>query len=517
MIDEKVLRLELAPAPLDLIATGEQPADADGEPEPDQPRRQLAGLAVPYEIEAKVGLQLVTFAAGSVTPASRSPLLFGHDPNRPIGILAATQDSPQGLRGSWSVDQTGDGDTALIQAASGSRSGLSVGVDVDEFEQDPDTPERIRVTAATLAETSLVAMAAYLGASVDQIAAEKPRGKEPAVTDQPTPTDAGDQLEPAPPPRPALILADRDQPEMRLGDYLKTLIQAEKGDRGARERITAALTRGDITTSPGVVPVTYVQQVIDSLGADRPLFDAMDHADMPASGMTIRRPEVTDRPNGGWLANDQAGAPSDTVAIVNHDETVKQWAWGGSASVALVERSAPSYIEEIFAQVVKNYYRAVEADIASAFPSAVGGAGSVGTAVATFMEAYRTSPDLLVLGALAYGRLLDATGVAMFISGSADAAGNASYAGMNVVTSADLPPGDGWVTRGEFQEVRESAPIRLSVSDVTSLSLEIGVTSFYARTQTLQPLGAGPVNGAVGIPTFTPLAAAAQASGRGSK
>ena len=129
-------------------------------------------------------------------PADRNP---GSDPGQP----------PRACAGAWSVDQTGDGDTALTQAASGSRSGLSVGVDVDEFEQDPDTPERIRVTAATLAETSLVAMAAYLGASVDQIAAEKPRGKEPAVTDQPTPTDAGDQPEPAP-PRPALILADRD-------------------------------------------------------------------------------------------------------------------------------------------------------------------------------------------------------------------------------------------------------------------------------------------------------------------
>ena len=52
---------------------------------------------------------------------------------------------------------------------------------------------------------------------------------------------------------------------------------------------------------------------------------------------------------------------------------MKQWAWGGSASVALVERSAPSYIEEVFSQAIKSYYRDVEADIASAFPAAWAG------------------------------------------------------------------------------------------------------------------------------------------------
>ena len=514
------LRLELAPAPLELTAT-EAPSPAEGGAAP-APRRLVGGLAVPYNVEARVAGKLVTFAPGSITAAERVPLLLGHDVNRPVGVLKGGDETPDGYRASYSIDETPDGDAALTQAKSGSRAGLSVGVDVLEFQGDEDA-ERIRVTAGRLAETSLVSLSAYQSASVDTIAASQPPREGESMTDHETP-DPAPEPEPEPeaepePRRPALVIAERERPEMTLGEYVQTYIRAEKGDRAAVGRIEAALTRGDVTTSPGVVPITYVQQVLDSLGADRPLFNAMNHADMPASGMTIRRPEVTDRPAGNWLANDQAGAPTDTVAITNKDETVKQWAWGGAASVALVERSSPSYIEEVFAQAVKNYYRAVEADIAAGFPSTVGGSASVGAAVAVFMEAYRTAPDLLVLGALAYGRLLDATGVAMFISGSADAAGNANYAGMNVVTSPDLPPGDGWVTSGEFQEIRESAPIRLTVSDVTSLSLEIGVTSFYARTQTLQALGAGPVNGAVGIPTFTPLAAGAQGapSSRGSK
>jgi hypothetical protein len=65
-------RLVLDPIPLDLTAAA--PASGD-----EGPRRQIAGLAVPYETEARVGDQLVT-VAGSVEIAGAPPLLFGHDP-----------------------------------------------------------------------------------------------------------------------------------------------------------------------------------------------------------------------------------------------------------------------------------------------------------------------------------------------------------------------------------------------------------------------------------------------------
>ena len=83
---------------------------------------------------------------------------------------------------------------------------------------------------------------------------------------------------------------------------------------------------------------------------------------------------------------------------------------------------------------------------------------------------------------------------------------------MEVVASPDVAAADAWITSREFQEIRESSPIRLSVSDVTSLSLEIGVTAFYARSTLLQTLGG--VAGAVRIAGFTPVAAAAPAPSR---
>jgi len=513
------MRLELDPQPLQLLAAA---APTEGQPQ----LRLIGGLAVPYEIEAKIGRQLVTFAPDSIQVDGPSPLLLGHDPNRPVGVLDAATSESAGLRGAWRIDQTADGDTALTQAKSGSRRGLSVGVDVEAFDQDPENEQRIRVTAGRLAETSLVAMGAYQGATVDQIAASKPRAEETTMSETPKPPepepdsgdddgdddDNGQEQEQVQAKRPRLVIADRGQPEMRFGEYIQTLVKAERGDAGARLRIEAQLTRGDIAANPGVVPIAYVDQLIDSLGDARPLFDAMSHADMPASGMTIRRPEITTRPDGGFLADDTAGAPTSAVAIVNHDETVRQWAWGGSASVALVERSSPSYVEEVFQQAVAAYHKDVEADIAAAFPTAASTITTVGAAVSAFLAAYRSYPNLIVAGGDAYGKLLDATGVMMFASGSADASGQARYAGMEVVASPDVAAADAWITSREFQEIRESSPIRLSVSDVTSLSLEIGVTAFYARSTLLQTLGG--VAGAVRIAGFIPVAAAAPAASR---
>ena len=495
------MRLYLDAPPLELQAA--EPADESDH----QPRRLLAGLAVPYGVEALVGETLVTFAAGSVTAAERVPLLLGHDPQRPVGVLAEHEETETGLRATFSVDATPEGDVALVQAASGSRAGLSVGVDVVTFEESEDG-ERITVQAGRLAETSLVSLAAYAGAAVDHVAASQPRAEGADMPDQPTsPAAASDVPEdvPADAPHqpPPMIITARAEPEMRLGEYVQTLVRAERGDRGAAQRIEAALTRGNLAGNPGVVPIAYVSQIVDGLGDERPLFDAVDHAEMPPAGMTIRRPVIATRPDGAFMADDTAAAPTGAVAINNLDETIRQWAWAGSASVALVERSAPSYVEEVFTQAIKSYHRDVEADIAGFFPAAAGGPASLGAAVAAFMAAYRRAPTLLVCGGAAYGKLLDSRGALTFSSGSADASGSATVAGLKTITSPDVATGDAWVTLPELVEVRESAPIRLSVSDVTSLSLEVGVTSFYASVRTLPTSGA--VAGAVGIPTFNPV------------
>ena len=490
-----------------------------------EPGRLISGLIVPYNVEAELGyMGRLEFAPGSIELAGRVPMLLGHDSNRPVGVLAETIDSDTGLYGTFRIDRTADGDAALAQAASGSRAGLSIGADVIEFE-GLEKGELTRVTQAKVSETSLVSLAAFDTAAVDAVAAAKTNRKDGAMepTTEPTTEEtkaaakaaeddrigqavraamAERQTElDAEQRRPAIVVAEKDRPEMRLGEYVQTWIKAEKGDSGARARIEAALTREVVGNEPGVIPIAYSGALVDGLGADRPLRDAFSSAEMPASGMTIRRPHITTRPDGNWLADDTAGAPSNAVVIGNLDVPVVQWAWGGAASVALVERSSPSYIEEVWKQTVLDYYRDAEKAIAAELSKVAAGAETtLGGAVGDYMIATRMYPNVIVAGATAYGKIIDALGLLRYSSGSADATGSANLAGLRVVPSPDVTPADAWITHTAFLETRESTPIRLSVSDVTGLSLQIGTTSFWAIASQLIP------GGAVRIAGFVPPA-----------
>lgn len=478
--------------------------------------RRIAGLAVPYDVEAEVWpLGRLEFAPGSVELAGRVPMLLGHDTNRPVGVLAEKIDSDSGLYLTFKIDRTGDGDAALEQAASGSRAGLSVGADIVEFEM-LEEGELTRVTLAKVTETSLVALAAFDSAAVDAVAAQR-HHKGEKMTEESTSTLEAAKTAAAQAERIAelelelkkhddrpnatdkpVVLAERPPARMRLGEFVQTFVKAEKGDKEAVARIEAALTREVVANEPGVIPIATVADLVDGLGADRPLFESFSRKELPSAGMTLRRPQITTRPDGGWMADDTAGAVSTAVVIGNLDVPVRQWSWGGSASVALVERSSPSYVEEVFQQALKSYYRDVEATIAGNMPSGASTVTTLGGAVAAYLTATRTYPNLLVLGATAMGKVIDALGPMRFASGSADAKGNMQIAGLKAVASPDVVAGDAWVTHSDWIETRESSPIRLSIGDVSSLSLEIGITSFATCTAGLVP------GGVVRIPAYAP-------------
>ena len=511
------MKLELDPQPIRIELAAELTAEAQ------EPSRVVGGLIVPYGVPANVGGRVVEFEAGSVSAREHVPLVLAHNLDRPIGVMLTSASGEAGFTGVFAIDPTPDGDIAIAQARSGSRRGLSAGVDVLRARDGEDG--RLIVEEGELAETSQVTLAAYGLAGITMVAAQKDEGS-PMSTEETPAQEAGEEqtseaakhAEAAERRSPVIVTADREPPSMRLGEYVQTFIRAEKGDQRAVQRIEAALTRETIAGNPGVVPIAYVQQILDSLAAPRTLFNAFNHAELPPSGMTVRRPEVTARPGTtGWMADDTAGAPSGAITLGANDTPVTQWAWGVSASVALVERSAPSFVEEAFSQMLKHYYREVEAKIATALEAIAAGAQTkLGEASAAFMAGYGEWPNILVAGSEAYGNIVDALGLLRYSTGSADAQGSANLAGLTVIPSGDVTPTDAWVTSRDLLELRESSPIRLSVSDVTSLSLELGVTSFYAQSTTRQTLGTPAVHGAVRVSGFVPVAdEAAAGAGRG--
>jgi phage head maturation protease len=96
-------------------------------------QRTLVGVAVPYDVEARIGPRLVeTFARGAFegTDPAEVVLTVPHPRDNaqlPIGRTLALRDEPDGLHGEWYVPATRDGDEVLALAAAGVPLGLSVG------------------------------------------------------------------------------------------------------------------------------------------------------------------------------------------------------------------------------------------------------------------------------------------------------------------------------------------------------------------------------------------------------
>lgn len=141
--------------------------------------RVIEGLCVPYGPVGRSSLGAITFAQGSLTVSEtgRVKLLRQHDPDVSLGYALELQDRPEGLWGRFAVPESPEGDRALVEAANGTRDGLSVGVAltaeviaeiVEKWWNEDDTPT---AAAGQLLEVSQVSLPAFDDARIPASAA----------------------------------------------------------------------------------------------------------------------------------------------------------------------------------------------------------------------------------------------------------------------------------------------------------------------------------------------------------
>jgi uncharacterized protein len=138
-------------------------------------QREIAGVAVPYDTQIRVGDYLETFRAGAFKNSDprMSPLTAMHPTNSeqlPIGIALELHDEPAGLRGVWRVSKTQLGDEVLELVRDGAVSGLSIGFVPGEerWSKDRKSVERL---SALLDHTAIVRKPAYDSARITALRA----------------------------------------------------------------------------------------------------------------------------------------------------------------------------------------------------------------------------------------------------------------------------------------------------------------------------------------------------------
>jgi HK97 family phage prohead protease len=460
--------------------------------------RTIEGVIVPYGEVATINGRKYRFLQGSARRArARTPLLVDHNRGEPVGVLAELADTGRGALGRFRVDQTSSGDTALVQAASGSRGSLSVGAELVSFREEVDGV--IDVVEAAIHEVSLLALGAFEGATVTRVAAElaeppkRPDGDQQEEGEEPEADDAGDDaggddddpeegstMTEASAAAPVIIAgADRPTRELIAGELVALIIRAQHGEPDARRFLEAALTESISTDVSGLLPPTYERTVLGGKITPRPLYGAFSSRPLPGVGLMVNKPVWTTPPDGQWAATVDDDAHTTKVVVGAQSATVLRWDWAGAIPWVVVQRSDPSIIDEIYAEAVQDWYYDVEAKIYGEVGAAAPGTSTtLGAGIAEFWVASKRSPDVIIVAPDLWGTLADANALNVAVASGAVSASNelrTTYAGIPIVASGALAAGEAILATRRAVDARVTDPVRLTANAIGALNVELAV------------------------------------------
>ena len=270
------------------------------------PRRTLAGLALPYNVEATVsdGTK-VMFLPGSLNAGGKMPKLYlGHDSTQAVGLVTSMVDTPGGMMYEARISETTLGNEALVLAADGVLDAVSVGVNPTKFSYDENGT--MVIAEASWQELSLVPFGAFAGASVDRVAASIHQEEtevvlnseqEPVeeINEMSQPVETPAVIEAAPMAQPLYAQA-RNFKLPSASEFIAATFQGGGVLAEMNARIQAAAPNITTADTPGILPEIITGSVFDGLNPIRPFVSAIGSRAMPQSGATFRRPVITVRP-----------------------------------------------------------------------------------------------------------------------------------------------------------------------------------------------------------------------------
>jgi HK97 family phage prohead protease len=335
-------------------------------------RREISGKIVPLgtgEI-GHTNLGAYTFAANSIEIAdpSKIKLLSQHDLKKPIGRMTAAETRADGIYATFKLSRSSGGNDALIMAQEGLVTGLSIGAEI--LSSQPSKDGHTVVSSARLKEVSLVTVPAFASSEILEIAAEevipveetKQTESETVVEDttvEAAPVEAA-AVEAA---RPTVTASYYTSPRVNLnvtaGEFAKAQINAARGDADARD-LVAALQVATVAENTGMVPPTYLKDVIGIIDSSRPFIDSVERAALPAAGMKIFTPKLGTQATVALTAEGAEFSSTDTTVTFQEDTVVK-FAGAGKLDLELVDRSDPSFLDLYLRELAASYAQKTDA------------------------------------------------------------------------------------------------------------------------------------------------------------
>ncbi len=420
-------------------------------------RREISGKIVPMgtgEI-GNTNLGGVVFEAGSIEidDPSKIKLLSQHDVKKPIGRMVTATVRPDGIYATFKLSRSTGGNDALVMAQEGLVSGLSVGAEI--IASAPSRAGHTVVTAAKLKEVSLVTEPAFKSAQVLEIAAEEvelpaepntPTESEAVVENTPdtvaAPEVEATAVEAARPTVSAPVYAKERTAPISSTQYLEASIKAALGDDDSRRVVRAA--DDSTSTNTGLTLPQHLNQFITDTFTGRPAFDAVTRNALIDSGMSFTVPRLytnaasPDTPPS--VADVNEGASVTDVGMTSAYDTVNINKFAGLNRISweLIDRSSPSFMELLMAELRKAYEKATDSALLTELISS----GTTATGVAATAAGLQSF--ISVEGAAAYkgtggdfaNKLVVNTDQWAAITGYADTTGRALYSAQGATYNA---------------------------------------------------------------------------------
>lgn len=180
-----------------------------------------------------------------------------------------------------------------------------------------------------------------------------------------------------------------ERPTPNRGEWMQAaLTLMDGGDLPAYQKRALADNISD--DNPGFVPVAYSNELIGIIDPQRPFMQSTRRIEMPAAGLQLSYPRITQRPLVAEQATEKTEVASRKVTTDQVTADVRTFAGAGDISLQLLRRSAPQFLNayldllgEAYAQVVEN--AAVDAILAAGVTA---GTGTFDPADAEFGEAF---------------------------------------------------------------------------------------------------------------------------------
>jgi HK97 family phage prohead protease len=304
------------------------------EAEEGKARREISGLAVPYDVEATVsdGTRVKIMRGALPIDGPAPKLLKYHDGSEVVGLVTARKDEEDGMYFTARISKTRDGDDVIELIKDGALDAVSIGI--DPIKATYDKTGTLVVKSAKWRELSIVGEPAFADARITQIAATSIQTNDTKESTNMEATTNTPAEQPAPAPT-APIWAEARKVPARLpsaAEWISAYVQGGSAFANVNKLIadhqsfhnplTAAA--GDVITTdtPGLLPVPVVGPVYDNINYLRPVVNAIGARAMPlGSGKVFNRPEITTHTSVAQQSTELTGLSSTTMVVSANNVT----------------------------------------------------------------------------------------------------------------------------------------------------------------------------------------------------